>query len=240
MPPGSWASSSGSGVTSISPLTHRRSIARDLFLSRDKEIFYAGLTSQTIGELIDEVDELLIELGPLPESDPDVRSAYGTVASFLDDINNGTGIGETCGGDLDIAEMPAKEVDPFKIGAGDDPDGGSDLPPDPEVIGRSSDETTVSPSAARLWTLCPNPVRQGQTAVLDYVVPKGGADVRIAVYNVAGRRVAELVDGFEPGGKGTVEWNVDSRDGLRLSRGIYFVRAAVGLEVRVSRALLID
>jgi hypothetical protein len=211
-----------------------------IFLSRDTEIFCAGLASQTIGELIDEVDDLLIALEPLPESDPDIRSAYGTVANCLDDINNGIGIGETCDRELDIVRVPGQEVDPFKIGAGEDPDGGSDLPPDPNVIGRSSDATTVSPSAASLWSLYPNPVRQGQSAVLNYVVPDGGADVHIAVYNVAGRRVAELVNGFEPEGNGTVEWNVGSRDGLRLSHGIYFVRAAVGLEVRVSRVLLID
>jgi hypothetical protein len=62
-------------------------------------IAYGNLTSTTLGELIGEVDALLISLEGQSLSDPAVKSKYGNLISCLDAINNGIGIGTVCRGD---------------------------------------------------------------------------------------------------------------------------------------------
>ena len=64
--------------------------------------------------------------------------------------------------------------------------------------------------------------------------------MHIAIYNVAGRKVTNLASGFESGGVKTVEWSARSQDGRQLVRGVYFVRAAIGSDVKVSRVLLVE
>jgi hypothetical protein len=211
-----------------------------IYLSRDTEIFCPGLSAGTIGELLVEVDQSLLDLEPLLEKDPGVRSTYGAIANCLDDINNGIGIGETCDLTRSIVEMPGEGTDGIRIGTGeDDPGDGSDAPPG---IGPSTGETTgdVNSSTVRLWTVHPNPVRRGEAAIFSYVVPEGGANVGIAVYDVAGRKVADISSGFESGGVKTITWSVSGSNGRRLVHGVYFVRAIIGSQVKASRVLLVD
>ncbi|MFB6271814.1 MAG: T9SS type A sorting domain-containing protein, partial [Salinibacter sp.] len=66
----------------------------------------------------------------------------------------------------------------------------------------------------------PNPVRR--RAELEYAVPRS-TPVRIAVYDVLGRRVTTLVDGARPPGTHRV-----SIDASSLTSGVYFVRMQSG------------
>jgi uncharacterized repeat protein (TIGR01451 family) len=61
------------------------------------------LDADTIGELIDEVDDILDDLEGENLNDPEVKEAYGDLISCLDAINNGTNIatGEDCEEDSD-------------------------------------------------------------------------------------------------------------------------------------------
>jgi uncharacterized repeat protein (TIGR01451 family) len=60
-----------------------------------------GLDADTIGELIDEVDDILADLEGEDLNDPAVKEAYGELISCLDAINNGTNIptSSECEGD---------------------------------------------------------------------------------------------------------------------------------------------
>jgi uncharacterized repeat protein (TIGR01451 family) len=57
-----------------------------------------GLDADTIGELIDEVDDILADLEGEDLNDPAVKDAYGDLIDCLDGINNGTNIptGDDC------------------------------------------------------------------------------------------------------------------------------------------------
>jgi len=66
-----------------------------------------------------------------------------------------------------------------------------------------------------------NPSR-GRT-VFGYYLP-AGQHVRIEMHDIAGRKIGDLVDGFEPGGEHSVSWDGARADGSRLASGIYFVR----------------
>jgi hypothetical protein len=63
-----------------------------IFLDPSTPISCAGLEADTIGELIDEVDDILADLEGEDLNDPDVKARYGQLISCLDAINNGTNI----------------------------------------------------------------------------------------------------------------------------------------------------
>jgi hypothetical protein len=68
----------------------------------------------------------------------------------------------------------------------------------------------------------PNPFNP--TTAIRYTVPAGGGDVRIAVYDVSGRLVRELVGGHQEEGQHSVVWDGRDAFGHELASGVYFYR----------------
>jgi hypothetical protein len=62
----------------------------------------------------------------------------------------------------------------------------------------------------------------GNDATLEYALPAGG-DVRIGLFDIAGRRVAILQAGPQTAGAHSLSW-----DASRLARGMYFCRIQAG------------
>ncbi len=81
--------------------------------------------------------------------------------------------------------------------------------------------------------------------------PQGGAEVRfdlagtprrdvqVDVFNVAGRRVARLVDEPLPGGRYGVSWSGRDGSGGRVGSGVYLVRMRAGSESFVAKTVLL-
>jgi hypothetical protein len=88
------------------------------------------------------------------------------------------------------------------------------------------------PTAFRLGTPRPNPF--GTATAIAFDVPAGGGEVSLAVFDVRGRRVADLVAGFRPAGRHTALWNGRDAAGEAVASGVYFVRmeTAAGSETR--------
>lgn len=76
------------------------------------------------------------------------------------------------------------------------------------------------------------PTLTGSSYTLAYSLAEGG-EVAIAVYDVAGRRVAELDQGFRGAGKHQVSWNQTG-----VAPGIYFLRLKAGAS-QTSRTIMI-
>ncbi|MEL6822545.1 MAG: T9SS type A sorting domain-containing protein, partial [Calditrichota bacterium] len=74
--------------------------------------------------------------------------------------------------------------------------------------------STVIPEDYNLEQNYPNPFNPSTT--IEYQIQKAGV-VEITVYNVAGQKVATLVDGFKNAGSYAVTW-----DAVNLSSGLYF------------------
>ena len=83
------------------------------------------------------------------------------------------------------------------------------------------------PAALSLAQNAPNPFR-GATSVR-FAVPQSGP-VSLEVYNVAGRKVADLVTGALDAGAYTVSWDGRDRDGSRVASGVYLYRLNAGGE----------
>jgi Putative metal-binding motif/FlgD Ig-like domain/Thrombospondin type 3 repeat len=68
----------------------------------------------------------------------------------------------------------------------------------------------------------PNPTRAGTE--ITFELPPTGGRVRLQIFDVAGRRVAVLVDGDLPGGRHSARWEGRDANGARAATGMYFYR----------------
>jgi hypothetical protein len=110
--------------------------------------------------------------------------------------------------------------------------------PDGVVYGNKHDDFIVSvpdePQHPAVFTLhqnYPNPFNP--STVIRYELPEGG-HVRLAVYDMLGRRVAELVNGPVQAGSHTADF-----DGSRLASGVYVYRLQSGGQVLSGKMMLV-
>ena len=82
----------------------------------------------------------------------------------------------------------------------------------------------------------PNPFRERVT--LRYTLPSA-QEVRVAVYDVLGRRVQTLVDGLKEAGPHRATWDGVDRSGGTLASGVYFVRWTTEGTQHTERVLLV-
>jgi hypothetical protein len=185
-------------------------------LDLDTPISCSGLDADTIGELIEEVDDLLAELEGQDLNS--VKSRYAAIISCTDAINNGANIATNCDEDSTASGSAS--------GTGT---GGSDTSAEPDV----------DMGMVQLYRAFPNPF--ATTTQFAYEVEaEAGADVEITVYNVAGREVRKLVSGFQPGGRQFTAWDGRDDAGVMMTRGVYFVRTVIaGQKAPVQRLLFV-
>jgi subtilisin-like proprotein convertase family protein len=98
-----------------------------------------------------------------------------------------------------------------------------------DVSGFDCDEYTgvvaipgAVPSSFALSASSPNPFSASSS--IRFAVPGAGADVRLLVFDVAGRHVRTLADGFVPAGEHVATWDGTDGSGRRTGSGIYFYR----------------
>jgi hypothetical protein len=100
----------------------------------------------------------------------------------------------------------------------------------------ASDEGPGQPMGAlRLGPITPNP-SAGLTTVR-YSLPSG-TRVRLAMFDVRGRRVATVVDSHQQAGSHSVAWDGRSETGESLDSGLYFARLEAGREAQTLRLIL--
>ena len=93
----------------------------------------------------------------------------------------------------------------------------------------SGDKETTSPRPERL-ELRPNyPNPFNAQTVIDYVLPRpGGARVRLAIYNILGQRVRQLVDEIQAAGQKRIVWDGKNEYGHEVGSGVYLYQLEVG------------
>jgi hypothetical protein len=84
----------------------------------------------------------------------------------------------------------------------------------------SSDETIITPHSSLLASVMPNPFNP--SATITFALPQAER-VILSVYDLSGRRVAELVNGRQEAGQHRVNF-----DGSNLASGIYLYRLSAG------------
>ena len=103
--------------------------------------------------------------------------------------------------------------------------------------GPSTGTPPGGPERLTLHPASPNPFR-GSTAI-EFTVPHPGAHVEIVVYNLAGQRIATLIDGSLPPGSTRLTWNGRDERGRRIASGVYFCVARAGGDRSERKILLL-
>jgi hypothetical protein len=93
------------------------------------------------------------------------------------------------------------------------------------------------PAGRLALSAAPNPFNPQTT--IRYVLPRA-AHAALTIYDVAGRRVRVLREGFEPAGAQTVAWDGRADDGRDLSSGVYFCRLQTADEARVLKLVCVE
>ncbi len=94
-----------------------------------------------------------------------------------------------------------------------------------------------APHRLALRVAGPNPIRSGDGATLELAVPAPGAAASLSVFDVSGRRVATLYDGWMPGG--VFRRDLTARELRDLAAGVYFLRLEAGGNSSTARVVLI-
>ena len=97
------------------------------------------------------------------------------------------------------------------------------------------DETPVAATAPNLRA-SPNPFNPATTLSFSLRAP---SRVTLAVYDLAGREVAVLIDGELEAGDRSIEWDGRGGSGSALPSGVYFARLTTGESVSVAKTVLL-
>jgi len=100
----------------------------------------------------------------------------------------------------------------------------------------SAEDTVTSPSVTELHGNYPNPFNPETTIRFSLNVDQ---KVKLTIYNIAGQKVATIVDDLLTSGEHSVVWNARSVDNNRISSGIYFYRLQTEDSVHTRKMLLL-
>jgi hypothetical protein len=113
------------------------------------------------------------------------------------------------------------------------------------IVLTGSSVTEVEPGASTmpaqlgLRVSGPNPLRVGNGTDIDFVLLGTGGVVRLEIFDISGRRVRVLVNGWQSGQVGRVHWDGAGEQGERLPAGIYLARIGSGDASRSLKLVLV-
>jgi 1,4-alpha-glucan branching enzyme len=90
---------------------------------------------------------------------------------------------------------------------------------------KDSRAKNTPPTEYELEQNYPNPFNPSTT--LQFYLPQQG-HVKIHIYNILGKEIAEITNGFYSAGTHRVVWNGNTNAGVQVSSGVYFVHFEVG------------
>ncbi|MHB8339125.1 MAG: FlgD immunoglobulin-like domain containing protein [Ignavibacteriaceae bacterium] len=93
-----------------------------------------------------------------------------------------------------------------------------------------------APKDYKLYNNYPNPFNP--STKIAFELP-GASHVKIVIYDVVGREVAQITDGEYPSGYSEVMWNGINGNGEHVSSGIYFYRISTGNWNKVMKMMVV-
>jgi tetratricopeptide (TPR) repeat protein len=96
--------------------------------------------------------------------------------------------------------------------------------PSKQNAGGSNGSPNTTPTGFALESNYPNPFNP--STQISYLLPEAG-NVSLVIYDVLGREVANLADGYQQAGRYTVTWNSTRTSGIPVASGVYFARLRI-------------
>ena len=115
----------------------------------------------------------------------------------------------------------------------------------PQTAVKTTGKSVRPPEEHVLVQSYPNPFskKMGQAGIsISYTIPAGmgPSEVTLAIYNMLGQKLVELVRGVQEPGAHQVFWNVLDEAQQVLPAGIYFYRLQVGNDVQTHRLVILN
>ncbi len=107
-----------------------------------------------------------------------------------------------------------------------------------EALGSGNEFLDIKPIPKEfaLHNNYPNPFNPVTT--INYDLPKEG-NVRLIIYDIMGREIAKLNNGFMPAGYHSVKWNARNQFGVEVSAGVYFYQIQAGQFTKTQKMILL-
>jgi hypothetical protein len=172
-----------------------------------------ALTSTTMGGLLTEVDNTLLALEGQSLNDPAVKAKYSQIISCLNEINNAEGVGTVCSTAKQQNAMYEDYVLPAAL--------------------RSADPGDL----VELYRPSPNPF--ANSTRIAYVVNGTAQQVQVGIFDIAGRRIRELANGFKQPGRYELNWDGRTDAGEHVVNGVYFIRSIVAGQVKSMQVVVL-
>ena len=106
----------------------------------------------------------------------------------------------------------------------------------PPITAVLEEHTSSLPTSFILSQNYPNPFNSG--TVIRFALPQS-QEVELAVFNLAGQKVATLLQGTRPAGSYTVNWDGRDNNERALASGMYLYRLQAGLQQQTHKLLLL-
>jgi hypothetical protein len=214
-----------------------------IVLDLNTAVSFSGFNATTIGQLIVEIDAQLSALAGGSES----ASGYNKIIGAAGSINEGNGIGRTCGeddfadnddGDGDDDDGDNDDGDDGDNDDGDDDDGDDEDDDDEDDDDGDSNKLSSGDTAKNLNQAVPNPFRN--TTRIYYAVDGEVAQaVRVEIYDISGRLVKTLAEGEMAPGRYEADWDGRNSNGDSVAGGVYFGRILTGAKSATTRILYV-
>jgi hypothetical protein len=104
------------------------------------------------------------------------------------------------------------------------------------ATGVGNDRSEMIPVKLQFYQNYPNPFNP--STIIQFDLPKQG-QVKIQIYNVLGKTVAEVTNAMYSAGSHQVVWNGRTDTGMQASSGAYFVRFQSGVVTDIKKIMLI-
>ena len=108
--------------------------------------------------------------------------------------------------------------------------------PSPAITAVLEEHTSSLPTSFALWQNYPNPFNSG--TVIRFALPQS-QEVELAVFNLAGQKVATLLQGMRPTGNYTINWDGRDNNERALASGMYLYRLRAGQHQETRKLLLL-
>lgn len=186
----------------------------------------ALLGGASIGDWAHATDVRLLSLRAGSLRDSSVRNSYRRIYALAWMLDHGVGMGATCN--------PPRQREAEVTAAAAAPENAAGSTAEAATLADAMGEMLGVDGA--LSTPAPNPSR-GTMAVAFAVSNANGSEVRLAVYDLAGRQIRTLASGRFALGVHDVTWDGRADQGQSVRAGVYFISGRVG-DTSVSRSVL--
>ena len=194
-----------------------------------------ALQSNTIGGWMMDADHQLVTLEGAKLHEKSTKAAYRAIIRTAWNINHGHGIGPVCGMPNHVARQVQNGGNvPVSLSAmalSGEPN--AEDAAEPLEVELADDEPEMA-----INRISPNPTSNRATIAYQ-LVAMSSQPVTLGVYDLAGRRLRDLVIATQAPGSYVIEWDGRDNSGQSLPGGVYFVRGHAGGQPVISRLTLV-